>query len=144
MKLKPKLLSIFESKSSQQTVDFAYRISEKFKKGDLILLVGSVGSGKTTFLNGVLRYLGSEERVISSSFVLITRYKAKKSDLIHCDFYRTEGKYPVEEIIDYLYDAVVAIEWPYSENRYLRFKPFVVRITVMGVNDRKIEVLRYE
>ncbi len=144
MKEKPKLLSIFESKSEKDSIDFAYEVAKNFKKGDLILLLGDIGSGKTTFLKGVLKYLGCKKTLTSSSFVLISVYRAKKTNLIHCDFYRINGKYSFDEIIDYLDEGIVAVEWPGEIEKYIRFNPFVVKISIKDFNKRKIEVFKYE
>ncbi|MGC8866649.1 MAG: tRNA (adenosine(37)-N6)-threonylcarbamoyltransferase complex ATPase subunit type 1 TsaE [Elusimicrobiales bacterium] len=144
MKVKRKPLSTFESKSAKDSINFAFELSKNFKKGDLILLVGDIGSGKTTFLNGVLKYLGSNKTVTSSSFVLVSIYQAKKANLIHCDFYRINGRYFFDEIVEYLNDGIVAVEWPYDIKKYLCFKPFLIKISIEGINARKIEVFKYE
>lgn len=139
------LLSTFESNSAGETIDFAYNFSKRFKKGDLILLSGDIGVGKTTFLNGVLRYLGSKKKVISSSFVLVTIYYAKKLNLVHCDFYRIDGNYDISEIMEYLSgNNIVAIEWPYDIKKYVRFKPYLVKIKVLNLNKRLVEVYKYD
>lgn len=144
MKIKPKLLNTFESSCEKETINFAYQIAKNFKKGDLILLLGDIGSGKTTFLKGVLKYLGCKKTLTSSSFVLISVYDAKRTKLIHCDFYRIDGKYSFDEIIEYLGDGIVAIEWPGKIEKYVRFNPFVVKISIKEFNKREIEVFKYE
>ena len=139
------LLSIFNSGSTSDTLGFAEDFSKRLKAGDLILLVGEIGSGKTTFLNGVLKGLGSKRRILSSSFVLMSVYKAKRFNLIHFDFYRIKGRYDFLEIVEYLSgNNVVAIEWPYNIEPYIRFHPYVVRIYFIDENSRKIEVVKYE
>ena len=140
-----KVLSTFETKSEDESIKLAYRFAKCLKGGDLLLLVGDIGAGKTTFLNGILKYLGSKKRVISSSFVLVSFYKAKRFNLVHCDLYRVNGRYEISEIIEYLdKDNIVAIEWPYDIKRYLPFKPYIVRIGFLGMNHRLIEVFKYD
>lgn len=144
MKIKElKLLNTFKSFDTKQTIDFAYKFSKKLNGGDMILLVGDYGVGKTTFLNGILKYLGSKERVISSSFIKISFYHAKKLNLVHCDFYRTCGD-DIAEIIEYINDEnIIAIEWPPNIENFLRFHPYVIKINIINEEQRLIEVYKY-
>lgn len=77
-------------------------------------LVGELGSGKTVFVKGMAEALGVEGEVISSSFVLMRRYKGRRADLLHVDLYRlTEPEVAdlaLEEALSKR-EAVVAVEW---------------------------------
>ncbi|MCX7905629.1 MAG: tRNA (adenosine(37)-N6)-threonylcarbamoyltransferase complex ATPase subunit type 1 TsaE [Elusimicrobiales bacterium] len=140
-------LNTFRSLSKDDTLNFASNFSKTLNKGDLVLLEGEIGVGKTTFVNGIIKGLGSNELVISSSFVLISTYKTSKFNLVHCDFYRVCGIYDFNEIIEYLDgNNVVMIEWPYKIEKYISFSPYVVRIYFnnLNISARKIEVLKYE
>lgn len=139
-----KLLSTFKSVTPQETIDFACSFSKNLKRGDLLLLVGDYGVGKTTFLNGVLRYLGSKDRVISSSFVKISSYRAEKINLVHCDFYRSSYDELMFEILEYLQQGnIVAIEWPGEIKNFLRFHPYVIKIHLIDENKRFIKVYKH-
>ncbi|MCX7642073.1 MAG: tRNA (adenosine(37)-N6)-threonylcarbamoyltransferase complex ATPase subunit type 1 TsaE [Elusimicrobiales bacterium] len=140
-----KHLNTFKSLSKDDTLNFASNFSKTLNKGDLILLEGEIGVGKTTFVNGIIRGLGSNEVVISSSFVLVSIYRTKKFNLVHCDFYRTKGIYDFLEIMEYLEgDNVVTIEWPYETERYKNFNPYIIKIIFENLNKREIRILKYE
>lgn len=144
MKERLRALSTFKSKSEKETIDFASDFARILKKGDLLLLSGEIGSGKTTFLNGVLKNLGSKRRVISSSFVLVSFYQAKRCNLVHCDLYRIGGRIGFDEIVEYLTgDNIVAIEWPYKVERFFIFKPYLINLTILDLATRMIEVFKY-
>lgn len=145
MKVRSKPLSIFESNSVKDTLNFASDFSKLLKQGDVILLLGEIGAGKTTFLNGLIKGLGSNKRVISSSFSLMAIYNTPKFELVHFDFYRIKGNYEISEIMEYVESRkVIAIEWPYDIERYLIFLPYVIEIKIKDETKRKIKVVKYE
>lgn len=142
---KLKILSTFKTKNSEDTIKKAFEFSEKLVGGEMILLSGEIGSGKTTFLNGVLKALGSRKKVISSSFSLMSFYKARKFNLIHFDFYRIEGRFSIMEVIEYLsQDNIVAIEWPYDIKKYSLFKPYLIDIKMLKGDNRFVKISKYE
>lgn len=145
MKKRSVVLNTFKSSSAKESIDIAFRFSKNIKENDLVLLIGEIGSGKTTFLNGIARGIGVKKRVISSSFSLLQIYRGKKLSLVHFDFYRINGKFDMNEFIEYFdNDSVIAIEWPYDIKRYIPFKPYIVNIKMAGGNDRIIEIKKYE
>ena len=88
-------------------------ISSKLKSGDIISLEGDLGSGKTTFVKGILKGLNYKYDVTSPTFTLINEYDADLK-VIHIDFYRENDTKRWEEIgiNEYLYsDNLVIIEW---------------------------------
>lgn len=86
--------------------------------GRVICLWGELGSGKTTFVQGVARGLGITSRLLSPTFIIVRRYQVPESDttLYHLDLYRTNG--PLDAGVIGLSDmiretnAIVIIEWP--------------------------------
>jgi len=85
----------FISHSVAQTIRVGQRLGELLRAGDLILLLGDFGSGKTHFIKGVAQGLGSADLVNSPSFVLINQYRAGPAHghmpIYHADLYRIEN-----------------------------------------------------
>lgn len=102
-----------ETKSPKQTKQFAKKIAKLLKSGDVVLLIGQLGTGKTTFAQAVAEELGVSGFVRSPSFTLINEYQGKVK-FFHIDLYRLNTP---EEIFDlgceeYLFsDGVCLIEW---------------------------------
>ncbi|KAF0196793.1 MAG: hypothetical protein FD169_772 [Bacillota bacterium] len=81
--------------------------------GEVIILSGELGAGKTTFAQGVARGLGVTDYVTSPTFTLIHTYHGRLT-LVHCDFYRLKNLQEAMDIgfLDYLVsDSIVLIEW---------------------------------
>ena len=74
--------------SVQETKIFASRLSKKFQKGQVIALIGDLGSGKTTFSQGIAEGLGIEQHVGSPTFKLVSEYVGNFLKLYHVDCYR--------------------------------------------------------
>ncbi|RLC30881.1 tRNA (adenosine(37)-N6)-threonylcarbamoyltransferase complex ATPase subunit type 1 TsaE, partial [Candidatus Woesebacteria bacterium] len=66
------------------------KIAADLKGGETLALTGELGSGKTTFIQGLAEGLGVKGRIISPTFILMRKYEASKSDFYHIDFYRLE------------------------------------------------------
>jgi tRNA threonylcarbamoyladenosine biosynthesis protein TsaE len=84
----------FITHSASQTVRIGQRLGELLAPGDVLLLLGDFGAGKTHFAKGVALGLGSEDMVNSPSFVLINEYRAgprhQRMPIYHIDLYRIE------------------------------------------------------
>lgn len=107
--------------SPDQTRQLGYRLGRHLQPGDLVLLVGQVGAGKTTLVQGIARGLNVEDYVQSPTFALAAEHAGRTVAgqdvaLYHLDFYRLEGVADLDTFgyEEYLDDesAVVAIEWP--------------------------------
>jgi len=99
--------------SAEQTKEMAAVVAEHVRPGDLLLLVGDLGAGKTTFAQGFARALGVEEAVTSPTFTLARTYPGRLS-MHHVDVYRLErmsevGDLALGELIDS--NGVTLIEW---------------------------------
>jgi tRNA threonylcarbamoyladenosine biosynthesis protein TsaE len=101
------------SGSPEQTQQLGIRLGQMSQAGDVFLLTGNLGSGKTCLTQGIAWGLGVKEYALSPSFVLIREY-AGRLPLYHIDFYRLDS---IEEIADlgldeYLYGrGVCVVEW---------------------------------
>lgn len=79
------------SKSEEETINFAKKIASQLKKGDIIVLSGELGSGKTKFTEGILTYFGLENEISSPTFTIVNEYKTKYINIYHFDVYRLSG-----------------------------------------------------
>jgi tRNA threonylcarbamoyladenosine biosynthesis protein TsaE len=112
-------------------------VAETVEPGDLLLLVGDLGAGKTTFVQGFGRGLGVREPITSPTFVLVHSY-AGRLELVHADAFRLSGTAEVEDLgLSQLIDGqgVAVVEWgelaaPLSGSDYLE-----VRLELDGPDD---------
>ncbi len=105
---------VFESTSSQMTFDFAKKIGEKLKSGDVLCLDGDLGVGKTVFTKGVAAGLGIKDDVSSPTFTLIQEYYGGRLPLYHFDVYRIDGLWDMDDLgyEEYFYgEGVCLVEW---------------------------------
>ena len=91
----------------------AARLASLCRPGDVIVLSGGLGVGKTTFVGGLADGLGVEEPITSPTFVLMRMYDSGFLPLIHADAYRLTSVLEFEdlEVIELGREGVVAIEW---------------------------------
>ena len=91
-------------------------LSKILKSGDILLLAGELGAGKTTFISGIAEGLGIKENLSSPSFTIINLYKiGSGKKFVHADFYRLDNADEIFNIgiEDYLYGSrnIACIEW---------------------------------
>lgn len=105
----------FITQNSQETISTASDFSKSLKAGDVLLLDGDLGAGKTTFVKGLAKGLKAKVKEVNSpTFVLMNVYKGK-IPIYHFDLYRLEKPQELESlnIDEYLQsDGVAVIEWP--------------------------------
>ena len=77
--------------SAAETRELGKRLAEQLKAGDVILLEGDLGAGKSEFARGVAKGLGVTETVTSPSFTILNVYESGKLPLYHFDWYRLES-----------------------------------------------------
>ena len=98
-----------------ETIALGKRLGRRLKAGDLILLRGELGAGKTTLARGLAAGAGYRGRVSSPTFALAHRYKGKRLTLHHLDLYRVaEGEDAELGLDELLADSrgAVVVEWP--------------------------------
>jgi tRNA threonylcarbamoyladenosine biosynthesis protein TsaE len=98
--------------SAEETEKVAAGLGARLKTGDLLLLVGELGAGKTTFVRGLARGMGVRGDVMSPTFQLVRLYPGDRP-LAHVDLYRVERASELEELGlgDLLEECVVVVEW---------------------------------
>lgn len=130
-------------KNLKETKKFAKLFYNTLSGGEIILLEGDLGAGKTTFTKYLAECMGITTPVTSPTFTLIQEYNGKEMDLIHCDMYRIEDEMEVIEmgLEDTLYDMpknkIAIIEWPDKIAGILRNLK-TIKITIeKGDNDSR-------
>jgi tRNA threonylcarbamoyladenosine biosynthesis protein TsaE len=89
------------------------KLAATLRPGDIVVLAGGLGVGKTLFTSGLAAGLGVEERVVSPSFLLVRRYRSGFLPLVHVDVYRlgSLNEFDDLEVFDLAADGAVVIEW---------------------------------
>jgi tRNA threonylcarbamoyladenosine biosynthesis protein TsaE len=128
-----------ESASPEETEAIAARLAQELALGDVVLIEGELGSGKTTFVRGAARALGVERPVTSPSYTIGHRYKGRV-DVSHLDLYRFEGMSNAEwgDLEEYFDDAVVFVEWPQAGAGFLPAEKARVSLQHVGETRRLI------
>jgi tRNA threonylcarbamoyladenosine biosynthesis protein TsaE len=101
------------SNGPEQTEQIASVLAARLSPGDVVLLIGGLASGKTTFVKAVAASLGSSDLVTSPTFSLAQFYSAKGAPILHVDTYRLDGigEYRDLGLTEYTETAVSLIEW---------------------------------
>lgn len=103
----------FTSHCSSETMEFAYNLASKLNIGDVVVLTGELGSGKTKFTEGFLKYFGLDKEISSPTFNIVNEYKKDNINIYHFDVYRLED---VSEFYaiggeEYFSSGICIIEW---------------------------------
>lgn len=103
----------FISKSENDTIEFANNLANQLKNGDIIVLSGDLGSGKTKFTEGFLSYFGLENEISSPTFTIVNEYHKDDINIYHFDVYRLEDSSEFYAIggDEYFEKGICIIEW---------------------------------
>ena len=104
------------TKSSEDTKEMAAAIASVARAGDVILLAGDLGAGKTTFVQGFGRSLGVDEPITSPTFTLLNHYQGRDVTVFHADVYRLDHLQEIvdlglPELVDDDHDGIALVEW---------------------------------
>ena len=101
------------SNSESETKLIGKKYAKSLKNGDVIVLTGELGSGKTKFTEGVLQFFGVENEISSPTFTIVNEYKAKNVNIYHFDVYRLEDEDEFYAIggEEYFENGICLIEW---------------------------------
>jgi len=143
---------VFHSKNASETIRFGKQIGRLLQRGDVVALVGELGTGKTQFIKGLASGVGVKNpRYISSpSFTLIKEYQGR-IPFYHIDLFRLKTEEEAEELgLEEYYhgDGVSAIEWADKIPSLLPKELLWAQIAYTGLHTRSIELIgkgeRYE
>lgn len=136
-------MEVVETSSAAETEALGARIAERLGPGDVVLLSGELGTGKTTLVRGACRALGVTGPVTSPTFTIGQRYAGGRLPVSHLDLYRLqtlEGEDPAL-LDDYLGpDGVAFVEWPDAGAGQLGRPALEVRLSHQDEERRRIEV----
>ena len=108
---------IYNSKSENDTKKIAFKMASMLKKGDVLVLCGDLGSGKTKFTEGFLTYFGLENEISSPTFTIVNEYSKddikNNINIYHFDVYRLEDSSEFYAIggDEYFENGICLIEW---------------------------------
>ena len=133
----------FISKSEQQTREVAHKFASGLKRGDIVLLQGDLGAGKTAFVKGVVEFFhGDKSQVTSPTFTIVNEYELENVVIYHFDLYRLEKQDELYNIgfEEYFYsDAICFIEWPERADNF--FNEDVYKIVIKKLSDKSREIM---
>lgn len=106
-------MNTYISKNEQNTISFAKDFASKLNKGDIVVLSGELGSGKTKFVQGVLEYFGLADEISSPTFTIVNEYVKDDINIYHFDVYRLAD---IDEFYamggdEYFQNGICLIEW---------------------------------
>lgn len=131
------------SRSAEDTERIAAELAARLVPGDVVLLAGELGAGKTTFVRGAARALGVSDPVTSPTFAIGNLYTAPGAEIAHIDLYRLDSIDVTDEAVleDFLGPARIAfIEWPHDELAALPAVRAVVELAHAGGDRRELSV----
>ncbi len=134
---------IVETSDSGQTEALGAELAAALKPGDVVLVRGELGAGKTTLVRGAARALGVSDPVTSPTFSIGHRYQGSGVTVSHLDLYRLASLHEEEPALleDYLGPGRIAfVEWPEDRSVELRGARVVVTLAHEGGDRRRIEV----
>lgn len=133
---------VFITNNFEETRKLGNDFAKILEAGNIVCLYGDLGSGKTTFVQGLAAGLGIKNRIISPTFVIVRTYDLGDKNFYHIDLYRTESEKDIEglgieEIINNK-NNIVVIEWAEKLKSYLPKKRIGVHFFYENENKRKI------
>ncbi|MCI7068385.1 MAG: tRNA (adenosine(37)-N6)-threonylcarbamoyltransferase complex ATPase subunit type 1 TsaE [Mollicutes bacterium] len=129
----------FISKSKEETQKLGAFIAKEFLPGDVVLLKGDLGAGKTTLTGGVAKALDIKDDVISPTFNIMKCYFKGKLPLYHIDAYRLENQNIELGLDEYIEgDGVCFIEWPQYIEPLLPDETLSITLKNIGGDNRSI------
>lgn len=140
-------MKIFYSKNENETFQIGLEIANTLVCGDVILLSGVLGAGKTNLSKGICKGLGAESIITSPTFTIVNDYKIENqilgglSRIVHFDFYRIESpneffNLGIEEFFDQ--NSISLIEWHEKANGFLPENTKSIAIKILSENEREI------
>ncbi len=137
-----KILKVI-SHSEDETVALASKLVSFLRPGDIMVLTGKLGSGKTVFVRGLAQALGIDEKLVNSpSFTIVNEYPGERP-LYHFDLYRLEDPDELYEIgwDEYLSrSGLIVVEWGEKAGEFLTDRYYRIDFRIVNESQREIEI----
>ena len=130
------------SHSPEETRALGEKLAARLAPGDVVILEGELGAGKSELARGIARGLGVTETVTSPSFTILNVYESGRCPLYHFDWYRLESAEELFELglEEYLGgDGIAVVEWAEKCPEALPEKTIRIRLEATGDEERRIE-----
>ena len=103
----------FTSHSESETMDLAFNLASKLHIGNVVVLTGDLGSGKTKFVEGFLKYFNLDKEISSPTFTIVNEYRNNDINIYHFDVYRLSDSDEFYAIggEEYFSTGICLIEW---------------------------------
>lgn len=139
------ILSV-KTSNAQETMAVGEKLAKTVGKGVVFTLVGDLGAGKTHFVKGFAKGIGSDDLVTSPTFTLLNVYEGGRMPVYHFDMYRLSSKEEAQELGFHEYfdlkslDGVVLVEWPSQVEGLIDCSYIEIKIEKLGDFERKITI----
>ena len=134
---------ICKTTTAEQTSKIGEMIGGELEPGDIILLKGEMGTGKTTLTQGIGKALDVQSTVNSPTFIILAKHNKSKIPLYHADLFRlTEYENSIElDLIEDSQDGILVIEWPEIAENIFPEQKIEIRLShTSDSNERTIEI----
>ena len=139
------IIKEFISHSEEETFSLASEFEKTLKGGEVVLLSGDLGAGKTTFTKGLAKALNITENITSPTFTLMNIYTSGRLKLYHFDMYRLEDESEAIELgLDEFFNSngVCMIEWAENIKNMIPKNHIVINIEKLSDNERKFVITK--
>ena len=130
----------FITNNQEETILLGNKIGKLLKKGDVILLDGDLGAGKTTFTKGIGEALNIKRTINSPTFTIMKMYNGD-INLYHMDLYRLDGLGMDFDLEEYIFgDGISVIEWPNQAIDLLPDQYLLIEIFRTDLDGRRVSI----
>ncbi len=134
---------LINTNSAAETRAFGERLASRLKAGDVVVLEGELGAGKSELARGIARGLGITDTVTSPSFTILNVYENGRCPLYHFDWYRLESEEELYELgmDEYLGgDGIAVVEWAERCPDAVPENALRITLEATGEENRRIEI----
>jgi tRNA threonylcarbamoyladenosine biosynthesis protein TsaE len=134
---------IVDISTLKQLQTFSLTFSQNLQRGDVVFLIGDLGSGKTTFTQFLLKQLGYKDRVKSPTYALYETYELPDYTLVHMDLYRLSSPEELYYLgIDEIFtdNHVVIIEWPEKGQGVIPLATKILNFEIINSKVRRLKI----